>query len=215
MLELSILADGITSAEDAEFWFEVSNVGGGAIARYEGCALGSSLEPVVLANYPRWSEPAGALCTRLLHAATRQDPDVRKSPVLPKFSILIRLVPFGRQPAQELERIEVTQTETGWAVSFVGGKGELSRGRDCRAVSVALRALVQRYWSSSHIRKVVPVAPKIYQDGRTPYIRIGELPEPAQSAFARNVARSSRPYLPGVRDAAFAWDWRDFLDGGR
>lgn len=215
MLELSILADGVSSAEDAEFWFEVSNTGGGATSRYEGYALGSQVEPVVLENYPRWSEPAGALCTRLLYAAVEQASDVRQSPVLLKFSILIRLVPFGRRPPQELERLEVQKTETGWSVTAKGNTCSLSDDGDSQSVSVALRALVRTYWDSSHIREVVPVAPKIYQDGKTPYIRIGELPEPAQSAFAANVARSSRPYLPGIRDAAFAWDWQDFLAGGR
>ena len=54
--------------------------------------------------------------------------------------------------------------------------------------------------------------------GNTPYVRFREIPEPARSLFKKRMAFSTRPLIdedPEPMDCAYAWDWRDFLDGGR
>ncbi|MFM0152886.1 hypothetical protein PQQ82_09470 [Paraburkholderia sediminicola] len=54
--------------------------------------------------------------------------------------------------------------------------------------------------------------------GNTSYVRFREIPEPAQSLFKKRIEYSTRPFIeedPMPMDCAYAWDWRDFLDGGR
>ncbi|CAE6807602.1 hypothetical protein [Paraburkholderia domus] len=54
--------------------------------------------------------------------------------------------------------------------------------------------------------------------GNTPYVRFREIPEPARSLFKKRMAFSTRPLIdedPEPMECAYAWDWRDFLDGGR
>lgn len=58
----------------------------------------------------------------------------------------------------------------------------------------------------------------IHAVGNTSYVRIREIPEPARSLFQKRIAFSTRPLIdedPEPMDCAYAWDWCDFLDGGR
>ncbi|SOY52711.1 conserved hypothetical protein [Cupriavidus taiwanensis] len=54
-------------------------------------------------------------------------------------------------------------------------------------------------------------------DGLT-YVRMSEIPEPAQFLFRLNTAHSTRPIIREdltPYDCAFSWDWQDFLSGVR
>jgi hypothetical protein len=54
--------------------------------------------------------------------------------------------------------------------------------------------------------------------GNTPYVRLREIPEPARSLFEKRMVYSTRPVIeedPMPMDCVYAWDWRDFLTGGR
>ena len=54
--------------------------------------------------------------------------------------------------------------------------------------------------------------------GNTPYVRLREIPEPARSLFEKRMAYSTRPVIEEdsqPMECFYAWDWRDFLTGGR
>ncbi|RAS29752.1 hypothetical protein [Paraburkholderia bryophila] len=58
----------------------------------------------------------------------------------------------------------------------------------------------------------------IHASDNTPYVRLREIPEPARSLFEKRIVYSTRPVIeedPHPMDCAHAWDWTDFLDGGR
>ena len=66
-------------------------------------------------------------------------------------------------------------------------------------------------------RPVLPEVPVHTSDGLR-YVRLREIPEPARMFFQRNIAHSARPVIdddPEPLDCAYAWDWEDFLCGGR
>lgn len=216
MLELAVTRFCEHPGEDDELlWLYVSNVQGGAVSTYEGQLLSSKLEPQTLSGYPRWSEPAGALCARLLHAALKADPAAGRVDHLPEFSILVRLVPHGRRPPRLLERIDVRSGAGHWEVSGACGTCTVPAGRTRGLGVTTLRVLKQVYWNGQRIRKVHSISARIYQSGRVPYVRISELPEPVRTAFSENMNHSGRPCVPGAPDAVYAWDWTDFLEGSR
>jgi hypothetical protein len=54
--------------------------------------------------------------------------------------------------------------------------------------------------------------------GNIPYVRLREIPEPARSLFKKRIAFSTRPLVeqdPEPYDCAYAWDFQDFLTGGK
>jgi hypothetical protein len=58
----------------------------------------------------------------------------------------------------------------------------------------------------------------VHWSAGVPYVRMRELPEPAQALFRRNLRFSTMPVIeddPQPRDCAYAWDWEDFLAGAR
>jgi len=69
----------------------------------------------------------------------------------------------------------------------------------------------------------LPVRPQLLSvtvrsSGSVPYVRIRDIPEPAQTLFRRNLRFSTAPLIeddPDPRDCAYAWDWHDFLAGRR
>jgi hypothetical protein len=216
MLELAVTRLCESPGEDDEMlWLYVSNVQGGALSTYEGQLLSSRHDPQTLENYPRWAEPAGALCARLLHAALKADPAAGRSDHVTEFSILVRIVSYGRRPPRLLERFDVKLDRGHWHVSGACAPCSVPAGRRRGLGAVTLRVLKQVYWNGQRIRKARPVSPRIYKIGNTPYVRISELPEPVQTAFSENMNYSGRPCVRGAPDAVFAWDWTDFLAGGR
>jgi hypothetical protein len=216
MLELAVTRFCEAPTEDDELlWLYVSNLRGGALSTYEGQLLSSRQDPQILRDYPRWAEPAGALCARLLQAALKADPAAGRSDHATEFSIVVRIVPHGRRPSRILERFDVRWDAGAWRVSGACAPCIVPAGRSRGLGDVTLRVLKQIYWEGQRIRKVRPVTPRVYLHGKTPYVRISELPEPVQTAFAENMNYSGRPCVPGAPDAVFAWDWTDFLAGGR
>ena len=82
-----------------------------------------------------------------------------------------------------------------------------------RAIAVALTG--QEVLPERPVRPEMPIH-------RTPdglsYVRLREIPEPALTFFARNIAHSTGPILsedPEPLDCAYSWDWQDFLSGAR
>ena len=216
MLELAVTKFGEECPDDEELLcLYVSNIGGGALAAYQGQLLPSKAEPQTLTSYPRWSEPAGALCTRLLQATLKSDPSALRSCYVDQFSILVRIVPHGRALPRVLERIDVSRIPEGWSVTYNQVTRCFPAGRAAGMGAVTLHVLKHVYWGGTRVRKARPHSPRVYRQGKTSYVRISELPEPARTAFERNMSRSGRPCVAGAPDAVFAWDWEDFVAGGR
>lgn len=66
-------------------------------------------------------------------------------------------------------------------------------------------------------RPQLPDVP-IHRSGKTPFVRIREMPEPARTLFRRNMRLSTRPVIEDdaePMDCAYAWDWEAFLAGAR
>lgn len=61
-----------------------------------------------------------------------------------------------------------------------------------------------------------PHTPKvpIHTSGKTPYVRMSEIPEPARSVFERRMKDSTVPVIEGESDCVYAWDWEGFISGG-
>ena len=55
----------------------------------------------------------------------------------------------------------------------------------------------------------------IHMDGTLAYVRMSEIPEPVRSIFERRMFGSTVPVIQGEKDCVYAWDWQDFLSGGR
>ncbi|WP_434717221.1 hypothetical protein P5X00_39875 (plasmid) [Paraburkholderia sp. A2RO-4L] len=55
--------------------------------------------------------------------------------------------------------------------------------------------------------------PVIERDGRPPYVRLADIPTPWQEAFRDALRGSACPAIKGEAECAYAWDWRDWLDG--
>lgn len=206
--------------EDALLTLEVANVAAGPNSAYCGVLYPSDAPDVRIEGYPRWSEPAGALCTRLLALALGHTAPGLGGAVGDGLEVLVRIVPFGYRPPRELERFVLEQGESGWCARGPDAAGhpacwELSLERQLGSGAFALAALAHIYWGGTSIPAPQVVTPRIYRAGQIAYIRTGELPEPARSAFERNIARSARPLVAGAFDAAYAWDWEDFLAGAR
>ena len=67
-------------------------------------------------------------------------------------------------------------------------------------------------------RRPIPPEVPIHHIGKVPYVRKGEIPEPARTLFWRSMENSSRPMVESDVDpenCAYLWDWEDFLDGRR
>jgi hypothetical protein len=103
--------------------------------------------------------------------------------------------------------------------------GEISHVREYPRWSASVWDLVARCLAAAlnggkealPPRPVLPEVPVHTSDG-TRYIRMREIPEPAQTFFRRNIANSSRPVIdddPEPCDCAWAYDWQDFLEGQR
>ena len=78
---------------------------------------------------------------------------------------------------------------------------------------LAQHALNESVWNADAIPEVRPLVVPVYGDGR--YIRTSDIPEPARSAFEWRQRLSGRPSIRGHRDAMWAWDWNDWLNGQR
>lgn len=48
-------------------------------------------------------------------------------------------------------------------------------------------------------------------NGRS-YVDLAEIPELARSAFRRSLYGAQCPLIPGVKNAAYSWDWTLFLE---
>ena len=66
-------------------------------------------------------------------------------------------------------------------------------------------------------RPLLPVV-TVHESGTVRYVRLREIPEPAQTFFRQRMAHSTRPVIeedPEPMGCAYAEDWEDFLRGRR
>lgn len=216
MLELEIFAD----ESDVLLWLDVANVGGSAgLANYVATAYPGIAKEVGLRKYPRWCEPAGALCTRLLAKALAARATCL-GPTLAEFEMRVVLRPHGRLPPQQLERYRVVIGEKTLKITGTDQVGVLVEkvvpSKPCASLEEsALYALKQLYWGKTRIPRALPLNPPVHRGDWAAYVRMGDLPEPVRTLFSKNMAHSSRPYIAEAPDAVYVWDWTDFLAGRR
>jgi hypothetical protein len=60
------------------------------------------------------------------------------------------------------------------------------------------------------LQRLVPV---IRREGRTPYVRLADIPEPWRGQFDRLLSGSACPAYSDEGDCAHAWDWTAYLAG--
>ncbi|WP_408336134.1 hypothetical protein [Paraburkholderia sp. RL17-337-BIB-A] len=67
-------------------------------------------------------------------------------------------------------------------------------------------------------RPVLPEVTVYKSSDGIPYVRLYEIPEPTRTLFLHNLSGSTHSAMAGdprPMDCAYAWDWEDFLSGGR
>lgn len=218
MLEMSIIS-GDDPDDNLQYAIRVSATSSGAVGSYEGCFYPSSpdsqADEMMLHNYPRWSEDAGALCTRFLAMALELDPEVKLKHPLENFGIVVEIVPHGRYSrARLLEAYNVSLEGDTWHVSSKEAAWEVRGVNENSGVcAVALHVLKVIYWDGGPIPEPKPFEVRVHEEPSYGYVLMSEIPEPAQAAFRKSMAHSGRPPYP--RDAAYSYDWLDFLAGSR
>ncbi|MEZ2307253.1 hypothetical protein AB6809_11555 [Paraburkholderia sp. RCC_158] len=148
--------------------------------------------------------------------------------------VTVELWPSGRESGRRvLATADISRIENGALADYevlleeelLGGVGDTAFVRKYPRWSASVWDLVARCIAAGlnggvetlPPRPVLPEVPVHDSDG-TQYIRMREIPEPAQTFFRRNMAHSSRPFIESdrePRDCAWAYDWRDFLTGQR
>jgi hypothetical protein len=60
------------------------------------------------------------------------------------------------------------------------------------------------------LQRIVPI---IRREGRTPYVRLADIPEPWRGQFDHALTGSACPGYSDEGDCANAWDWTGWLAG--
>lgn len=226
MLQVDVEVTGAGAAERLQRRIEIANVGGGALADYRvrelGCDGGMLVE-VRLIGYPRWAEAVGGLVARAFDALGYGAAfDSEGLSDIASVRAETCLVAGGGGAPRVLD---------GWRLSLQGTSGALDVWNDRSAVrqsaAVALRpyrelnALILQaqclaVWGQPRLPSwpealMVPIR----KEGDVPYVRIEDIPEPAAGEFDKRMWHSTVPVIPGEGLCFYAWDWLDFLAGGR
>lgn len=226
MLQTDIEVTGVGSAERWQRRIEIANVGGGALADYRVREIGrdgGTLAEVRLTGYPRWAEAVGGLVARVLDA----------------------LGGGACIGGEGLGAIATVQAETclvswgvraprvlhGWRLSLQDMSGQLEvwddRSEVRQSVAVTLRpyrelnALILQgqclaTWGQPDLPSwPEPLKIPIFKEGDVSYVRLEDIPEPVAGVFDKRMRHSSVPVVRGEGRCFYAWDWLEFLDGGR
>lgn len=212
----------------------VINTDGSTMSAYEASVFGTQHEPLgtgIVFRYARWSAPPYDLvlrgvCRALFGAEDRIDEHAAPG-ALDGCGLEARLdlVPAGFEAARrrlmhwhlersgsdfvcevlnhETERVETKQMP-GWGAEPVN------------AWVLTLRAWCVLLWGQPRAGPRFP-ALDIPLHGVPPrqYIRMRDLPDHVRPAFGRRMRGSACPYVEGVPDAVYPWDWTEFLAGRR
>lgn len=175
-----------------------------------------------LTGYPRWCESTRGLLARCL-ALTAPSATSSALPDWQELQVDIGLRPGGRGSVRPLAMAcAVRETDATLSVGFKEAEGPVGH-----QAGHALRSQYRDVWDlAEHVLRLsmfgadeLPAATAldvpVHKSGNLPYVRIGEVPEPARNVFERRMAHSTRPVIAGALDAVYAWDWTDFLGGQR
>jgi len=207
---------GLAASSDYEWLFE-GRVPLAGSARLEG--------------YPRWSESSRGLAARCLAQSRPNDLAPSMGAVVPdnwdQLSVEIALASRLRSPkllalATALRTPEAGVLAMGWqdrvgAQDFAGFVAEVpARAQYQDAWALAEHTLRVGMWGCDEVRPVPALnVPTHSSEGCPSYVLARELPEPARSAFEARMAHSTRLLIAGEGTAYYAWDWNEFLQGGR
>lgn len=148
--------------------------------------------------------------------------------------VTVELLPGGRDSGRRvIATADIGRVRSGAHADYqvtleeglLGDVGDIAHVRDYPRWSASVWDLVARAIASAlnggreelPPRPLLPVVP-VHESGTVRYVRIREIPEPAQTFFWRNIANSTRPDIeedPNPMDCAYAEDWEDFLRGRR
>lgn len=206
---------------------DVGRVRGGAIADYEAVlvdeAAGGELASAQLKDYPRWSEPTAGLIARAVHECTRQGTPTALQTIQPVRTLQIKvgLVPGGRgRSRHELFQLTADFRGTRAPVLYTDEEsGGVWQREDLHIgshdpLALVLQALSQWVWHTPYPRGwPAPLQVAELRSGDIRYVRVRDIPEPAQSAFRRRMVGATAPAIDGDRDVAYMSDWEDFLGG--
>ena len=143
--------------------------------------------------------------------------------------VKIFLVPGGRGPERQLGELHISNAR--W--------GDATPDYDCVLyaddLAEPMRSTVRRYprWAATVWdlvaratasalsgrerlpRRPTPLNVPIQRAGKTPYVRMSDIPEPARSNFDRHMIGSASPVIEGESDCVYAWDWLRFVGESR
>lgn len=80
-------------------------------------------------------------------------------------------------------------------------------------VKVALNFRLRQLTQAPERRAALHAVPVIDREGRPPYVRLSDIPSPWRDTFRAALHGSACPAISGEDECAYAWDWRDWLDG--
>ena len=179
-------------------------------------------QPGRLRQYPRWAESSRALVARCLALATPGECSLLSN--WESAEVTVGLLPGGSGKLRPLSLVTLRRAhadalDVGYAEQaspmrgFVQGAALRPAYSDVWAL--AEQALRLSAFGDDHLPDVRPLDVPIRHSGGLRYVRTSDIPEPTRSVFEARMAHSTRPLLPDAPDAVYAWDWTDFLGGGR
>jgi hypothetical protein len=213
---------------EREVRLDIGRVQGAAVADYKAILVdepSGELATAEVKQYPRWSEPVAGLVARALHYCVSGGTPSHLIAVHPvrTLQVKIALVPGGRGERREL--VAATADFRQMRAPVMCADQERGGSWETREVRVGsedplrltVQCLSQCVWDAPMpCGAPQPLAVPIRRAGKTPYIRMADIPEPARSIFRSRIRGSTVPVVAGESGGiAYAWDWEGFLDGTR
>lgn len=176
-----------------------------------------------LSNYPRWCESPRGLMARCL-SLTEPNRSLALPPDWQRLVLKVGLRPGGQGALRLLSMVTVApHDELGLAVGwedqgtpcgFVSGVPPREQYLD--VWSLAEHALRVSAFAADVLAPAKPLEVPVRQsDNGLAFVCTSDVPEPARTVFEKRMAHATRPLIAEHRDAVYAWDWTDFLNGQR
>ena len=198
-------ASGLATRSDYGFFFAGRETPGEALLR----------------RYPRWCEPVRVLVARCL--AMSKPPAQEVLACSWELMILKIVLRPGGRGGELLDTVGAERTEDG-ELSFIrdtaaGGtfhvNAVIPRTRYADAWDLADHALRVTTFNDDALPAPKELNVPVRRQDDVSFVCTRDIPQPARSVFEKRMWHSTRPVVPGYPDAAYAWDWLDFLGGQR
>lgn len=213
---------------------EIGNVSGGACSDYEVTVFDSRVDLLGTGSvdrYARWSAPVYDLVLRCLCSALFGAEDRLSGRAVPEASVpgeleaRIELVPGGRAGSRRvLMSWRFERAENGIVCAVLDhetARAELKVLRgwspwQTNAWLLVLQTWCMQLWGKPEVGPRFPALEvPLHGEPGHQYVRMRDIPAHARATFEKRMSGRTRPYIEGVADAVFPWDWTDFLAGWR